>query len=497
MIFALFTTGCGDVEPSNTNYSSFIKEDTGYVTPQPEPSEPTTEPQVEEPKTGNILHLNSENISCEELQKYILNFTRMFPGELDPNYPNPNEENLNVSEIMTAEFFEEYHRVVLGDFAVGTDLIRGSFAEPYVDEGIENNSEVDPEIPVNQCHFSVELPTPTEVEMTNISGDEGGSTVKWAFFYPASFVQGNVNCEVKTVSEGRFSCQLETSSGQSEIPSKNLHDVELDVGNQYVWSSNRYLVYIEGNISGSFSDMGFVDGWNIATVNGSEILHVEGLFEDHEPLVIETESLTSRYVVSASGSRSETDNAFALDHEGQYTISLAPLTWIFGDTTANTVNSTIFLEPSNVAWKFYVWGKPEASHFFDGTNISSIFYWQWAEYVDTAVEIPIPWGSGSISYENIDGTISLGDVTVSSDVQPLGATCLESDRVIYIYLDEPNRPSETLWYRLTGAKPGWKAVIGTQGSYQTWRDVVESEFGLTYSGYEVSTTCIMSSMWFW
>ena len=42
-------------------------------------------------------------------------------------------------------------------------------------------------------------------------------------------------------------------------------------------------------------------------------------------------------------------------------------------------------------------------------------------------------------------------MTVSSDVQPLGATCLESDRVIYIYLDEPNRPSETLWYRLTGA----------------------------------------------
>ena len=323
MIFSLFALGCGDVEPSNTSYSSFIKEDTGYVTPQPEPSEPATEPPVEEPKTGKILHINSENISCEELQKYVLNFTRMFPGELDPNYPNPNEENLNVSEIMTADFFEEYHRVVLGDYPIGTDLVRGSFAEPYVDEGTENDLGVDPEIPVNQCHFSVELPTPTETEMTSISGDEGGSSVKWAFFYPASFVQGNVNCEVKTVSEGRFSCQLETSSGQSEIPSKELYDVELDVGNQYVWSSNRYLVYIEGNISGSFSDMGFVDGWNIATVNGSEILHVEGLFEDHEPLVIETESLTSRYVVSASGSRSETDNAFALDHEGFFNHSEA------------------------------------------------------------------------------------------------------------------------------------------------------------------------------
>ena len=33
-----------------------------------------------------------------------------------------------------------------------------------------------------------------------------------------------------------------------------------------------------------------------------------------------------------------------------------------------------------------MFGKPEASHFFDGTNISSIFYWQWAEYVNTAVE---------------------------------------------------------------------------------------------------------------
>ena len=50
MIFALFTAGCGDVEPSNTSYSSFIKEDTGYVTPQPEPSEPAADPPVEEPK---------------------------------------------------------------------------------------------------------------------------------------------------------------------------------------------------------------------------------------------------------------------------------------------------------------------------------------------------------------------------------------------------------------------------------------------------------------
>ena len=73
--------------------------------------------------------------------------------------------------------------------------------------------------------------------------------------------------------------------------------------------------------------MGFVDGWNIATVNGSEILHVEGLYEDHNPLVIEDESLATRYVVSASGSRSETDNGFALDSGGQYTISLAPLSW--------------------------------------------------------------------------------------------------------------------------------------------------------------------------
>ena len=118
------------------------------------------------------------------------------------------------------------------------------------------------------------FPHQQEFELTSISGDEGGSSVKVGLF-PATFVQGNVNCEVKTVSEGRFSCQLETSSGQSEIPSKERPDAELDVGNQYVWSSNRYLVYIEGNISGSFSDMGFVDGWNIATVNGSEILHVK------------------------------------------------------------------------------------------------------------------------------------------------------------------------------------------------------------------------------
>ena len=145
----------------------------------------------------------------------------------------------------------------------------------------------------------------------------------------------------------------------------------------------------------------------------------------------------------------------------------------------------------------FTFGENQRHLIFDGTNISSIFYWQWAEYVDTAVEIPIPWGSGSISYENIDGTISLGDVTVSSDVQPLGATCLESDRVIYIYLDEPNRPSETLWYRLTGAKQVGK-YYWYAGLYQTWRDVVEKRVWTNIFGYEVSTTCInMSSMWFW
>ena len=81
-----------------------------------------------------------ENISCEELQKYVL-ISRMFPGELDPNYPNPNEENLNVSEIMTADFFEEYHRITMGDYVIGTDLIRGTFAEPYVDEGTDETDE--------------------------------------------------------------------------------------------------------------------------------------------------------------------------------------------------------------------------------------------------------------------------------------------------------------------------------------------------------------------
>ena len=66
--------------------------------------------------------------------------------------------------------------------------------------------------------------------------------------------------------------------------------------------------------------------------------------------------------------------------------------------------------------------------------------------------------------------------------------------MIYICF-KPNRPSETLWYRLTD-ETGLEAVIGTQGSYQTWRDVVESETGLTYAGYEVSTTYYVSE-WVW
>ena len=77
--------------------------------------------------------------------------------------------------------FEEYHRVTIGDYVIGTDLMRGTFVEPYVDEGTGEGTETDLDMSVNQCHFSVELPAPTEFELTSISGDEGGSSVKWAF----------------------------------------------------------------------------------------------------------------------------------------------------------------------------------------------------------------------------------------------------------------------------------------------------------------------------
>ena len=162
------------------------------------------------------------------------------------------------------------------------------------------------------------------------------------FFYPATFVQGNVNCEVKTISEVVFLVNWKPLRDKVKFLRKNdqMQNSMLAIsmcGRAIdIWCILKEIFQVLSLI------WVFVDGWNIATVNGSEILHVRGLFEDHEPLLIETESLTSRYVVSASGSRSETDNAFALDHEGQYTISLAPLTWIFGDTTANSVNSTIF-----------------------------------------------------------------------------------------------------------------------------------------------------------
>ena len=90
----------------------------------------------------------------------------------------------------------------------------------------------------------------------------------------------------------------------------------------------------------------------------------------------------------------------------------------------------------------------------------------------------------------------MGDI-FDIDDSPAGAVCKEADRIVYLYLDEPDRASETLWYHLKQFQPGWRAVLGTQGSYKTWRDVAENTTGsgFLYDSYEIGSTCYLPTEW--
>ena len=94
------------------------------------------------------------------------------------------------------------------------------------------------------------------------------------------------------------------------------------------------------------------------------------------------------------------------------------------------------------------------------------------------------------------GGVELGDL-FNAESSAAGAVCKEADRIVYLYLDEPDRPSETLWYQLKGYQPGWRAVLGTQGAYKTWRDVAENTTGagFLYDSYEIGSTCFLPEDW--
>ena len=469
----VFLLGCDVAEPLKIDFSSDTKDTATVIieTGSPEPSEEPSEEIITDPK--NKVRFVTES-NCERLGLFSLNFTRMLPGTLNPSYPeepvaeDPNSFYLNVSNELTASFFESSHHFSL----VEQDLVT-------------------PEDSEWGCEFSIDLDVPQDEEFSSVLGDEADSNLEWAFYYPAAFARKNITCTLGVdYSEPQFSCEVSESEAFSALD--NTEDPQLVEGDSYVWASNIYLVNIKGDILGSFADMGFEEGWNLATFEGNQIVDVEPMVLDHTPVQIDLDLFNSRYVVSSSGGRSENDTTYG----NSYQLALMPLRWVTDPTLeSQSVLSTAFLSTQN-AWQFSVWGRPEESHFFnDVDDKSSDFFWQWAKYVDVAVELPVVW-DGAPSQLDSSGGVELGDM-FSVESSAAGAVCKEADRIVYLYLDEPDRPSETLWYQLKGYQPGWIAVLGTQGAYKTWRDIAENTTGsgFIYDSYEIGSTCFLPETW--
>ena len=149
------------------------------------------DPPVEEPKTRKYsqdklrtFHVKKITKVCFEFYAYVWeDWIQIIPIQM---------KKLECFGNHKADFFEEYHRVTIGDYVIGTDLMRGTFVEPYVDEGTDEGTRNRSRYTDKSMSFSVELPAPTRFELTSISGDEGGSSVK--FFLSGHFRSGK--CEL-------------------------------------------------------------------------------------------------------------------------------------------------------------------------------------------------------------------------------------------------------------------------------------------------------------
>ena len=474
----LLAFACNTTPVSEKDFTTVVEEeDTEEDTDTDGPADTDDPEDTGADVDPNTVSFLTDNVSCERLAKHTLTLTRLQPGDL--NTQDSSGAALNVSDDLTAEFYEEKYRLFLGELS---DSLENVYAEG------QDSTEA-----AEDCRFSISLEDPAEEELTSIFGDEEGSGLKWAFYYPALYVGGEVSC---STSEAGFPCVHTEEPGATAPPGDGDLDPELVSGDFYDWASTVYFVYIVGDIAGSFSDMGFEPGWNLAAFDGGEIISVEptsvGEEGDLLPIEIEIGPLLPRYSISATGSKPDIDETFG----DNFTMGARPLQWLDGVGSATPV-STSFYRYSEVAWQLDIWGPPpESDHYFASDyDKSSDFFWQWGEYVDIAPEVPVVFDGTASSYD-FDGILQIGE-QITYQTQPIGALCSDADKIVFLYFEPADRPSETLWYSLNDFSPGWKAVMGTQGSPNTWRLVVEntSSSGVTYDSFDIGGNCTVDESW--
>jgi hypothetical protein len=422
-------------------------------------------------ETETLIHFLSRNIDCTELEKRTMTFTRMIPGGLDQ------------SGNLKAEFFEEKERFDLSSSAI-----------EKVDElGSAQNSS---DIP-SDCSFSISLSEPSEDSLQEVTLNENGETieigVQWSFYFPATFVNENVSCVENNISDDspKISCSVTFEKGQSPITTDP--NPELLAGSIYDWGSDVVPVFVTGNVQGSFSDLGFELGWNLAQFEQGEIILVEPIdsLNRMSIIYIENDNFIPRYNVNARGSVS-----IDADFGSNFTIGAMPGAWI-NETGYNiTPIQTMYIQENSTSWSFELWGQPGFSQYLDNSfEPTTDGYKQWSSYVDTAAFLPIVIEGTPTTYFN--GEPVFGESITFGDAR-LGATCKDSSTLTFLHFVAANRPSEILWYRLSGVQPGWHAYYGTHGDITTWRFVVENDdlsTLYTYTGLSLGPGCTMPSEW--
>lgn len=458
-----FTTAVGEpsivVEPSDTGVPE-------------EPSQPSDD--TSDPVNINTMLFRTVDLSCAELNAHTMTFTRMIPG------------GLSVSGDVTASFFEEAFRVPLS--SISTTSI----------ENLDGTTD---------CEFSVALPEPSAEEFTpiTVSNSDGTTSeldIQWVFYFPATFVAETFTCllsnSVINSTDERVQCELSYSVGSTGEPDAETLDPSLSGGDFYDWGSEVVPVYLSGNITGSFADLGFEAGWNLTQIVDGELQVIEAMaqLDQLATTYIDNSSYLPRYSINGKGTESLNTDFGTMN---SYTIGLRPLKWLLGINQSEPV-SFMYLQDSSNSWTIEAWGRPETADFIDksydplDTEYTS-YSEQWDEYVRVAPFVPSVFSGSPTSYS--DGAPTLGDELSFTDTG-LGSMCKDSSSLVFLFLDPPRRPSEMLWVMMSDRHPGWWTKIGTQNQSSTWRYAAENT-NLTepYDYLDLSTggSCTLHPDW--
>ena len=420
-----------------------------------------------EPPKNNIIVFKSIGIDCETMATKTLTFTEMFPGRASLT-------------TLDANFYAEAFRKDVSTLSLETPTDDSGTPEP-------DNCLISMELPTFEAG-AVETDIELELQDVTLSGSDDEIDVQWSFLYPAMFSKQEVSCSLNEVQivGNRITCETLYTVGTTSTPSRVKLDPKLTESDFYEWGSEVLLVYLDGEITGSFGDLGYETGWNLVRLDQSEISLVEPVsnLDELSEITIVRSTFQSKYHIDVIGTMENSSWPGVA-----FSVGSSPFKWFEYDETVEIESgySSIISYIDNT-WTFDIYDVPAAEFFLeaeDENNEYAEYYAQWKSYVPVAPFIPLAF------YTEEDDTLQLNDTRI-------GAICNNSYSMALLYFQRPSRPSEVLWYQVMDLKPGWQAYVGTHGDPSTWFKVQESNvFGVdfNYTNLSIGPSCLLPDSW--